>query len=950
VRRRVWIPLHRMMEIFHILPLTAGVILFLLLATDGQLREIYLSYLEDLKDLTDLKADQIASIAASFAAAAAGLALISMAFHEAHYRLSTMRINVIYSCFSNPGGRSMLRSLQRMAASALVLLPWLGLVTGLVGARNYLAESYDRLKAANIDPSSLDAMQHLPAARAWTIIVSAIVLGLAVSIFLDRYLRNAILQSATIVLIPFAVFVLFLLLTELRLEKLSYFQLAASALGFALTSAAYYAAYYRLYTKKDFIYTLRYQDTGINLRRHRRRLALFLWALCPWVVIALYFAIAPRLAQIDGEQPATVISSPWLDALQNLPAASRWSMIPLAMIWVIAMGLLVAMLLDRFRESKVLRRTTVVLIASLMAAAAVVSRCDVDDIVWLYRLVGPLGSLALVLLFLFSTFALVAYLSQKSGFPALTLIILAIVISAIFPIPIQMTVTALTILCAIFVVMALMSRRWAGAIVATFLALPGVITWIEESRLVAVMPNQATNDHALEELFKKWLDHRTKRDAQSYRSKTPVFIIAVEGGGIYAAAAASLFLAKLQDCNPSFARHVFAISGVSGGAIGATVFQTLDRPAVATRPHDPSNPTRANVSSARTSASSATDDCGQIVTNQPLALMVSRIMQDDHFSPVVGAIFPELFGATAGRAEVLAGSFKHSVRAQDRDAAQELEKHFVDYWSETSHTPALVLNTTWVETGFRVAFAPFPLHAIDETLYSFSDENMPGEGKISLIEAAVVSARFPGMLPPYSILMNASKGDLRWNFVDGGYSDNSGASTALALYRTVKKAAADRNAEIRILLLTSSNPQPNLVAISGTAFRDTLAPIAAIMKVRAGLGNQAVARVCDYFYGNITCKDKASEPNAPLKIVGIADQTYGLPLGWKLSRTTFDVVSWLLGHPSHCSDNGAIEVTQDNVAPREQGNLQLNEKTVWSNSCVLKSVLNFLSRNQSGQP
>ena len=53
----------------------------------------------------------------------------------------------------------------------------------------------------------------------------------------------------------------------------------------------------------------------------------------------------------------------------------------------------------------------------------------------------------------------------------------------------------------------------------------------------------------------------------------PAFIISAEGGGIYAAAAASLFLAKLQDDCPGFAQHVFAISGVSGGAIGATVFQ-----------------------------------------------------------------------------------------------------------------------------------------------------------------------------------------------------------------------------------------------------------------------------------------------------------------------------------------------------------------------------------------
>ena len=47
LRRAFWQPLHRMMAIFHILPLTAALIVFFTFATNGQLREIYLSYLEE---------------------------------------------------------------------------------------------------------------------------------------------------------------------------------------------------------------------------------------------------------------------------------------------------------------------------------------------------------------------------------------------------------------------------------------------------------------------------------------------------------------------------------------------------------------------------------------------------------------------------------------------------------------------------------------------------------------------------------------------------------------------------------------------------------------------------------------------------------------------------------------------------------------------------------------
>src|SRR5262249_55123662 len=250
-------------------------------------------------------------------------------------------------------------------------------------------------------------------------------------------------------------------------------------------------------------------------------------------------------------------------------------------------------------------------------------------------------------------------------------------------------------------------------------------------------------------------------------------------------------------------------------------------------------------------------------TKERLTLQVSEIMQDDHFSPVVGAVFPELVGARRGRAEALEGSFRNSVCLQDSAAADALGTPFVKHWSVHSRVPALMLNSTWVETGFRVAFAPFGLHETDESLYSFGYETMPSEDGVPLIKAAVVSARFPGILPPYSISMTAKSGELRWNFVDGGYSDSSVATTALALHRKLEGIAGDR-AVIRVILLTSSNPAPDLspqnVAITGTPFRDTLAPIGAVLKVREGLGNQAVARVCYHFYPNEDCKQKASDP------------------------------------------------------------------------------------------
>src|SRR5262245_27366663 len=69
--------------------------------------------------------------------------------------------------------------------------------------------------------------------------------------------------------------------------------------------------------------------------------------------------------------------------------------------------------------------------------------------------------------------------------------------------------------------------------------------------------------------FLRWLETRKNRDKYEYY---PVFIVAAQGGGLYAAYHTARVLAVLQDECPAFAQHVFAISGVSGGSLGAAVF------------------------------------------------------------------------------------------------------------------------------------------------------------------------------------------------------------------------------------------------------------------------------------------------------------------------------------------------------------------------------------------
>lgn len=82
-----------------------------------------------------------------------------------------------------------------------------------------------------------------------------------------------------------------------------------------------------------------------------------------------------------------------------------------------------------------------------------------------------------------------------------------------------------------------------------------------------------TPEAALENAFMAWLESRP--DYQQFRGqgrKYPIFVVSAQGGGIVAAYHSAGFLGLVQDLCPSFASHVFAISSVSGGSLGAAAF------------------------------------------------------------------------------------------------------------------------------------------------------------------------------------------------------------------------------------------------------------------------------------------------------------------------------------------------------------------------------------------
>ncbi|MFP5288311.1 MAG: hypothetical protein ACLGI9_21425, partial [Thermoanaerobaculia bacterium] len=109
-----------------------------------------------------------------------------------------------------------------------------------------------------------------------------------------------------------------------------------------------------------------------------------------------------------------------------------------------------------------------------------------------------------------------------------------------------------------------LSRRFRFPLLVVLLAVVVAFSFWNDNHRVRVAETADTRppNGSIRQSFAAWY-----RDIEG----GPVFLVAAEGGGIRAAYWTAIALAEIQDRHPAFARHVFAISGISGGSLGAAV-------------------------------------------------------------------------------------------------------------------------------------------------------------------------------------------------------------------------------------------------------------------------------------------------------------------------------------------------------------------------------------------
>ncbi len=405
---------------------------------------------------------------------------------------------------------------------------------------------------------------------------------------------------------------------------------------------------------------------------------------------------------------------------------------------------------------------------------------------------------------------------------------------------------------------------------------------------------------ALEESFKSWLSSRPDRD-QYEGEPYPVYIASAQGGGIYAAYHAATALTKLTEAMPSFPQHIFAISGVSGGSLGASTFSSL----VKESDH----------------------------IDQPLSKSVSQIFDQDLLSPLLTlALFPDLtqrfipFSINSwDRASGLEVAFENAWNRLPGQEEREnpLQRSFYQQWQPEGIAPALVLNTTVVENGKRLAFSPFKIVLPTQENIVLDESSLD----LKLSTVAGLSARFPFVTPAGWYQRSSDGSKLR--LVDGGYFDNSGIPTAIDMGWMLQKIEGYGETFKLVYLAIVDQPSDSaLQPLKSSGLNEVLSPIRTLFGARTARSLSAIE------LSAYTLNDGVTDPfqlNFRTLVLQKADpqMQIKLPLGWQLSKTSKAFIAEQTPEPSQCNVDDFKQAFSRNISSTDAKN---------HNSCVAKSI------------
>lgn len=423
-----------------------------------------------------------------------------------------------------------------------------------------------------------------------------------------------------------------------------------------------------------------------------------------------------------------------------------------------------------------------------------------------------------------------------------------------------------------------LSGRWQFPVIGSLVVLAIIFSLWNDNHRIRTVPARPVQRDSVIAAFEKW--HAL---VQKFPAPHPLYIVATEGGGIRAAYWTGIVLGGLQDANPNFATHVFAISGVSGGSLGAVVFDALV---------------------AENDGRSYEANAHEILSRDFLSPALASMLYPDlvqRFLPVPIAYFD--------RAQALERGWEKAWR--DRMGNDRFSRSFVDLWPDDSQkwVPALFLNGTSVEKGKRIMTSNL---RVTDSFFDVEDAAVklgpPDEGAtkvachIPLSTAAHMSARFTYVSP-------AGRFPDGTYIVDGGYFENSGGTTALEIVTRINEWCAFKHitdVDPKVIMISNNPRRPPIApakagpekkgpaltepeTVHGHLLGEVMSPVNTLLNARDARGTfaqKAIAHQQRRFKAANAAppaKDQPESLSRDIFYFSLEDKEVPLPLGWMLS-------------------------------------------------------------------
>lgn len=377
-------------------------------------------------------------------------------------------------------------------------------------------------------------------------------------------------------------------------------------------------------------------------------------------------------------------------------------------------------------------------------------------------------------------------------------------------------------------------------VLSAVLLLAALFSYFNNNHEVRTLPGELPERDTISMAFDDWYKRVGAPDQHRIRigndAKIPLILVATAGGASRAAFWTTTVLGTIDsdpERYPGFANHLFALSGVSGGSLGAALYAAL----VADQ-------------NERRVAAGKLRECAEIFMGHDfLAPTLSAMLFPDlaqRFLP--GALFRD-------RAQAIEESWETAYRSSVGVSASpclgdgDRFLHSVTSLRNGSKgwVPHLLLNGTWVELGNRLITSTITLK--DGSFPDAVDVLARMGQDIRLSTAVNMSARFTYIMPAGRIPTAPSVGQsVIWaSIVDGGYFENFGAATAEDLLVSLSSTSGGHWGEIYpIVIQISSDPDlapTDFTKTSGESppkpfagGQEVVPPLAALMNTRTARG------------------------------------------------------------------------------------------------------------------